>query len=207
MDEILPHPNLIYSGNRDTEPRSLMVTRINKRGRNLFFCCTQLSTLTEEDKDIKINDNIIKIRKPTFYSIRMREKQIKVIVEYIRSYQKKLGLVEPIIIIGDFNCEPDAKELKSLKKIDISHAHLGSPDDWINSAGWTEAPDPPYTHRERFHHNKDRRILIDHIFVSSNYFSIKKAYIIDLDNIEKNNNTSGVISDHNPVIVQLSLYM
>jgi endonuclease/exonuclease/phosphatase family metal-dependent hydrolase len=203
VGKIMPYPNTVYCGNRDTEPRSLMMVRVKIQGKYLLFCCTQLSTLTEEDNEIKKAEDTIKVRKPTFNSVRRREKQVRWIVEYLKSYQDELGVVEPIILVGDFNCEPSSRELKSFQEIDLVHAHQGLPDNWVNLKGWMKAPNPPFTHRVRVHFKEDRRILIDHIYVSSKDFSIKEANIIDLNNIE-NAGTHGKVSDHNPVIVKLS---
>ncbi|HEX3045372.1 MAG TPA: endonuclease/exonuclease/phosphatase family protein [Bacillota bacterium] len=203
----IPYPPTIFCGGRDTEQRTLMMIRVQIYGINTLFCCTHLSSLKEEDSlaphgEIQEKDGTKKIRKPTPASIQLREKQTKWIIGYIKSYQKELGRSEPLILAGDFNCEPDAKELKALRELGLVHGHLGNTGDWKNEKGWTEAPAAPYTHRNRFHSKEARRILIDHIFFTQAHFSIKEAYVIDFDQ-------KGIpikeVSDHNPVIVRLSV--
>jgi exonuclease III len=43
--------------------------------------------------------------------------------------------------------------------------------------------------------------LIDHIFFTREYFSVKEAYVVDLD---QKGIPVEAVSDHNPVIVKLS---
>ena len=103
------------------------------------------------------------------------------------------------LLAGDFNCEPDSRELEPLRELGLVHGHLGLSENWKSQAGWNQTPTPPYSHRKRFHSRKKRRILIDHIFFTREHFSIKEAYVVDLDQ-------RGIpaVSDHNPVIVKLS---
>jgi endonuclease/exonuclease/phosphatase family metal-dependent hydrolase len=199
VGQFMPIPDTIYCGNRDTEPRSLLMTRVKISDKTVLFCCTQLSTLKEEDQ--KKNGKNVRI--PTPRAIARREEQVRWIVEYLKSYQKELGEIEPIILVGDFNCEPDANEFQPLYNFGFAHAHLGSPADWPLPSGWSACPTPPHTHRERFHADTTRKILIDHVFVKQ--ASVKEAYIVDLEPIEINSGTAGTISDHHPVVVKLSL--
>ena len=57
---IMPFPHTIYCGDRDTEPRSLMMIRLKIGGVKTLFCCTHLSTFTAEDQEIKRNEDIRK---------------------------------------------------------------------------------------------------------------------------------------------------
>lgn len=211
VGRIMPVPSMIYCGNRDTEAYSLLMTRLMIRDKTILFCCTHLSTLKEEDQDPQGGKE--KIRKPTAGAIARRREQARWIVEYLESYQEELGQKEPIVFVGDFNCEPNASELRPLGWLGLRHAHLGQADRWIERTGWDPhpgrdgsdpPPPPPHTHRERWVPSTERKILIDHVFVSEN-LKVTNAIILDLDFEEEKSGIRGTISDHHPVVITLLL--
>jgi len=171
-----------YLGNRDTQPRSLILTRIKLFDRYILFCCVHLTTLKEENIKQHGEDKRVATQK----AINIRAKQIDWISQYIRSYQearcKMDGIVEPIIILGDFNAEPTASELDGLKDLDLKLVPFITPSI-------------DYTHRKY-------RILVDMIYAAKHTIN-GNTHIINLENLEE---YSGMrLSDHYPVIADLEL--
>jgi len=175
-----------YKGDRDTEPRSLLLARIQlEEERFVLFCCTQLTTLTEEKKGDE--------RVPTCAAVRIRTKQINWIVDYIKDYQdayqqrhQESCQKEPIILVGDFNAESIAGELGGLQTC------LG-----LKLVELRPSQDVSYTHR-------NYNILIDLIYATRETID-GSACIIDLEELEKTLPDKRRISDHNAVIAKLSL--
>lgn len=141
LGEIIPwyaYKPVIYQGNRDTEPRSVLIMRVKLRKDNeekyVLFCCMQLTTIKGE----RDNDSFA-IKQAS----KIRTHQINWIVQYIQSYQNVFK-EEPTIMVGDFNTEPDSAELNGLKQLGLKIASIFG-----------------VTHRKH-------KICIDHIYVSKN---------------------------------------
>jgi len=190
--QIMPWPGGQYAGDRDTEPRLLLTAHLEIRGVGMLLACTQLSTLTLEDQAGGVRNP--KPAQP------LRQRQVEWLVDQLKS-QRAGG--QPAVLIGDFNCEPDAPDLTLLYQNGFKHCHLGPPDDWRVRDGWTDCPSPPHTHRKRRSAaDPSRNILIDHVFVTAPLIC-DQAYIVDLDPIEKASGLLGTISDHHPVVVRV----
>jgi endonuclease/exonuclease/phosphatase family metal-dependent hydrolase len=169
-----------YQGNRDTEPRSLLVARVKIGSRVVLFCCTQLSTLTEEAEDR---------RRSTPNARALRSHQIGWTVDYIKSYQearqeicnelKQEWFDDPVILVGDFNADKSAPELSRLSELGLRV---------------TEATGPSHTHRTH-------EIEMDLIFAPESMH--KSAQIIEVDMSESSKERR--ISDHYPVIATLNI--
>lgn len=182
--QLIPWTSAFYAGNRDTEPRSLLLTRVHlKDQRFVLFACTHLTALKEED--------IEGGRAPTERAKLIRRRQIAWIVEYIQSYQAERKKTcaergqpyeeEPLILLGDFNAQPE--ELK---------------DSQLSECGLREvkpAEGPSYTHRKH-------AIRIDLIYASRSITSAN-ARVINLGALETVKDRR--ISDHHPVIAELML--
>lgn len=208
VGRVMPIPDMIYCGNRDTEAYSLLMTRLKIGDRNLLFCCTHLSTLTREDPRRRARRPTTaarKTREATPSAIARRRAQAEWIVNYLEGYEAELKETEAIVLVGDFNCEPDAAELEGLAdgdRLDLKHAHLGVPDEWGEQSGWTQCPRLPHTHRDNYHPTGEKRLLIDHVFVSQD-LKVTGAIIVELDSLEEKSGKPGRISDHHPVVVRL----
>jgi len=169
----------IYLGNRDTQPRTLLLARVRLANRFVLFCCTHLATLKEEgDRQHGKGKGPV-----TQKAVALRAKQIKWIVQYIDSYQRAREADgktrEPVIIVGDFNAEPEASELQGLTQLNLELV----------------TPNVGYTHRKH-------KILIDLIYATK--CAIKgTACIVDLTKLEVLSDRR--VSDHNPVIADLDL--
>ncbi len=164
-----------YQGNRDTEPRSLLLARIRLKNKFVLFCCTQLTTLKEESQ--KVSGKAPRV--PTPNAIAIRTNQINWIVRYIGNYQAARQEKEPIILVGDFNAKPTAQELQPL----VSNLDL----ERVFPEG------DPATHR-------GYEIPIDLIFATKATLS-GSARITDLEDWETS--PGGRISDHHPVIAEI----
>lgn len=171
-----------YLGNRDTQPRSLLLTRVRLAEKSILFCCVHLTTLREENVRQHGTDK----RVATQRAIDIRTKQIEWVVQYIRSYheaRRNMGkIAEPVVLVGDFNAEPTARELDGLKELDLELLPLTPPSIC-------------YTHRKY-------RIWVDLIYVAKRAI-VGSARIIDLENLEEPSGKR--LSDHNPVIAELDL--
>ena len=180
--QVLPwyitHPTC-YKGDRNTEPRSLLMQRFQIDNRSIVFCCSQLTTLTEENPS---DGN----RQPTRSAVAIRRRQIQWIVDYLSDYKderKNLSNIDDrVIFVGDFNAKPTADELRPLTTLGLIQVPYAQ--DGIQ-----------YTHR-------DHRIIIDMIF-APNRIHAQTANIIDLDTYDASE--MGRISDHNPVVAELEL--
>ena len=176
-------PPTFYRGNRDTEPRSLLIARVRMGSRFALFCCTQLATLREENP--RANR-----RAPTPNAVNMRKLQTKWIAGYLGDYRisrqtypgEENREPDPIILVGDFNAEPGAKELQPIEQLGLETTDITS--DGIQ-----------YTHRTH-------KIFIDLIFAPTTVTN-KTARIIDLGPLEDEVDLR--ISDHHPVIAEMDI--
>jgi endonuclease/exonuclease/phosphatase family metal-dependent hydrolase len=148
--------------------------------RIVLFCCTQLSTLTEEAEDR---------RRSTPNARALRSHQVGWIVDYIKSYQearrgicnelKQEWVDEPVILVGDFNADKESPELSRLCELGLKAV---------------KATRPNHTHRKH-------RIEMDLIFAPGKMRG--SAQVIKLDDLESSNKRG--ISDHYPVIATLNI--
>lgn len=166
-----------YRGNRDTEPRSLLLAWVQIESASILFCCTQLTALKEENTDNG--------RQSVPQGIDTRRSQTDWIATYLQDYQnvrKEFSVTKDIVIlVGDFNTEPGASELAPLEHVGLT---------MIPCSG-----NVSFTHR-------NHKILIDMVFVPKVVHN-KSARIIDLSPLEQDPNKR--ISDHNPVTAKLEL--
>jgi endonuclease/exonuclease/phosphatase family metal-dependent hydrolase len=171
-----------YRGDRDTEPRSLLVTRVRIGRHFILFCCTQLATLSKEDTE--------EGRKPTRGGRKRRKRQIEWIVDYLQDYQNarkeyqeqrenapEKVREDPVILVGDFNTAFDAEELDPLKQFGLAPVRCGG------------------------HSHRKHRILMDLVFAPKG--TRARAKIIDLSGFEALPNRR--ISDHHPVIADIHI--
>ena len=167
---------LYSSGNRDTQPRNLMVASLNYRGIPFYFLNTHLGLLIGEDR-----------RDATYERSRaasqIRQAQVSeilgVIDELKRADQYNEMPARPIVLAGDFNAQPDAPEMEMLQR----HFRLLRPEN-KNSELWT--------------HNT-HRILIDHILLHdpAEQFEVISCHIqskIPFDDLTDHRPTVGIFA-------------
>lgn len=138
----ISHATLYSSGNRDTQPRNLMVASLNYRGIPFYFLNTHLGVLIGEDRvDMEYE------RSRTASQIRQAQVSeiLCVIEELKRADQANEGPERPILLAGDFNAQPDAPEMEMLQR----HFRLLTPEN-KSSELWT---------------HQQYRVMIDHILL------------------------------------------
>ncbi len=166
---------VFYQGNRNTEPRSLLLARIKIKGKYILFGATQLSTLTGERSSPP--EEAARER-----AVRLRKEQLEWICRYMESYNQAAKRFPGIgsdaaFLVGDFNADEEEMD-KNLE---------GSGLKRIPASG-----DASATHRKH-------GIVIDHICADVD----GRAKIIDLEDLEKDSDKR--ISDHHPVIADFEL--
>ena len=133
---------LYSSGNRDTQPRNVMVASLNYRGLPFYFLNTHLGVLIGEDRSDATYE-----RSRTASQIRQAQVNeiLHVIDELNRADQYNEMPERPIVLAGDFNAQPDSLEMEMLQR----RFRLLRPEN-KSSELWT---------------HKSHRILIDHILL------------------------------------------
>jgi endonuclease/exonuclease/phosphatase family metal-dependent hydrolase len=169
---------LLYStGNRDTEPRNILVLPLKLKNRDisLYFMVTHLTTLSEEDRY-----NLKNPRSQEASNVRLAQvKEILRIVDELRRAEQEHNLnPKPIILAGDFNAIPAAPEIQHLQ------AKLSRP-----SPHWhTSCEALVYTH-------VSHQIHVDHVFYDDpdNLLALRDCFILGQNYVRG-------VTDHLPVI-------
>lgn len=133
---------LYSTGNRDTQPRNLMVASLQYDGIPLYFLNTHLGVLIGEDRHDPTYE-----RSRTASQIRMEQvREILYVIEELKNADQENEEPErPIILAGDFNAKADTPEMEMLQPM----FQLLSPENSTNEQ-WT---------------HQSHRILIDHILL------------------------------------------
>ena len=167
---------LYSSGNRDTQPRNLMVASLNYRGISLYFLNTHLGLLIGEDRRDATYE-----RSRTASQIRQAQVSeiLYVIDELKRADEYNEMPARPIVLAGDFNAQPDSPEMEMLQR----HFRLLTPEN-KSSQLWT--------------HNT-HRILIDHILLHdpAEQFEVISCHIqskIPFDDLTDHRPTVGIFA-------------
>ena len=131
---------LYSSGNRDTQPRNLMVASLNYRGIPFYFLNTHLGFLIGEDR---VDMSYERSRAAS----QMRQAQVSEILYVIDELKRADCEYEsperPIVLAGDFNAQPKRPEMEMLQR----HFRLLMPEN-KSSELWT---------------HQQHRVLIDHV--------------------------------------------
>ena len=167
---------LYSSGNRDTQPRNLMAASLNYRGIPFYLINTHLGLLIGEDR-----------RDPSYERSRtasqIRQAQVSEILSVIEELKQadryNERLERPIVLVGDFNAQPDSPEMEMLQR----HFRLLKPEN-KRSELWT--------------HNT-HRILIDHILLHdpAEQFEVISCHIqskIPFDDLTDHRPTVGIFA-------------
>lgn len=173
---IISRATLYSSGNRDTQPRNLMVASLNYRGIPLYFLNTHLGVLIGEDR-----------RDMTYERSRtasqMRQAQVNeilcVVDELKRADQDNESPQRAILLAGDFNAQPAAPEMEMLQR----HFRLLPPEN---------DPSELWTHQQH-------RVLIDHILLHdpAEQFEVISCHIqsaIPFDDLTDHRPTVGIFA-------------
>jgi endonuclease/exonuclease/phosphatase family metal-dependent hydrolase len=108
----LGFPRLYSTGNRDTEPRNLIIAPLLYQDKPLYFMACHLSTLKGEDRQ---DPNHPISRKAGEY--RLSEiRHILHLLEELRSAESFYGKAHaPVILAGDFNVDTEREEMQHLQ--------------------------------------------------------------------------------------------
>ncbi len=167
---------LYSSGNRDTQPRNLMVASLNYRGAPLYFLNTHLGVLLGEDRtDMRYERSRA--------ASQMRQTQVSEILHVIDELQWADAAHEkparPILLAGDFNAQPGAPEMEMLQR----RFRLLRPENKRVEL-WT---------------HQQHRILIDHILLHdpAEHFEVISCHIqskIPFDDLTDHRPTVGIFA-------------
>lgn len=163
---------LYSSGNRDTQPRSLIVASLNYRGIPFYFLNTHLGVLTDEDRHDLTNAR-------SQAASQMRQAQVSEIlhvIEELKQADQAKGKPErAVLLAGDLNASPDTPEMKMLQ-------------------GYFRLLMPANGRGERWTHQK-HRILIDHLLLHdpAGQFAVISCHI-------QSRLPFNDLSDHCPII-------
>jgi endonuclease/exonuclease/phosphatase family metal-dependent hydrolase len=137
----------VYSkGNRDTEPRSLMVVPLSVGQISLYCMVTHLATLTGEDRH---DPDSLQSQRASDVRLEQVEQILRVVDELRKAERRKEVAPLPIILAGDFNAQPGSPELDNLE-----HTFLRPDPHWHDGSR-----SPVWTHT-------GHKIHVDHIVYS-----------------------------------------
>jgi endonuclease/exonuclease/phosphatase family metal-dependent hydrolase len=152
--------SLFSTGNRDTEPRNLIVLplkiKVGDKDVPLYFMATHLTTLTGEDRHDR---RILRSREASNVRLAQAREIIRTLNE-LRDADKH----GPVILAGDFNAVPGSPEISELE-----NAFVRPQPVWD-----TSSPRPIYTHA-------DHKIHVDHIFYNDpcDLLTLEKCFVPD----------------------------
>lgn len=179
---------LYSTGNRDTEPRNLIVVPLSLgqeeqeeqvKKASLYFMATHLTTLNEEkDKHGR--------RKPTKRASKVRRAQVHEILRVVDELRKAERNAKqepiPIILAGDFNATPGSLEINDLERT------FERPNPrWCDGSDY---------HGEVWTHVK-HRIHVDHVFYDDPNGLLTRidCCVLGLSQVEE-------VTDHFPVVAK-----
>ena len=167
---------LYSTGNRDTQPRNLMVASLNYRGVPFYFLNTHLSVLIGEDR----RDNTFERSRTASQMRQTQVSEILYVVDELKRADLDHELPErPILLAGDFNAQPGAPEMEMLQR----RFRLLQPEN-PSSEQWT---------------HERHRVLIDHILLHdpAEAFEVISCHIqskIPFDDLTDHRPTVGIFA-------------
>jgi len=165
--------SLYSTGNRDTQPRNLMVASLSYEGIPFYFLNTHLGVLIGEDR----HDPTYELSRVASLLRMEQVKEVLYIVEELKTADRDNEAGErPILFAGDFNAKPDTPEMEMLTR----DFRLLSPEN--NEERWT---------------HQTHRILIDHILVHdpADQFEVISCHVqsqIPFDDLTDHRPTVGI---------------
>ncbi len=114
--EIIFRPTY-YQGSRDTDPRAATahIARfpVDDASVAVAVVNVHLGTLRSEDAgdmSTEVGDELaFSLRRPTVEAMYLRHRQFQVLAEFVAWVYRRLRI--PVIVLGDFNCEPTSPEM------------------------------------------------------------------------------------------------
>jgi len=183
--------SLYSTGNRDTEPRNLLVAPIQigdpagDESLVVYFMATHLTTLTEE----RDPGATVQRRREASQIRSAQTKEILRVVNELRKAEAESGLAgqrAPIILAGDFNAVELSPEIQNLK-----------PPFTIASPVWSgPSSTPVYTHR-------GHKIHVDYVFCNDprGLLTLTDCFVLAQSDITLPGQQEPV-TDHLPVVAK-----
>lgn len=110
LSTLISGATLYSTGDRDTQPRGLLVTSLDTPMGPIFFMATHLTTLNGEEHDHP-DPGLYQASRERFSQV----KQILAVVRELRSAERANNTdPRPIILAGDFNAQPSSSEMQAL---------------------------------------------------------------------------------------------
>ena len=173
---IISRATLYSSGNRDTQPRNLMVASLNYRGIPFYFLNTHLGVLIGEDRQ----DMEYERSRAASQMRQAQVNEILYVIDELKCADRANEAPErPIVLAGDLNAQPNAPEMEMLQR----HFRLLTPEN-KRSELWT--------------HTR-HRVLIDHILLHdpAEQFEVISCHIqsnIPFDDLTDHRPTVGIFA-------------
>ena len=166
-------PTLYSTGNRDTQPRNLVVASVaHPEYGPLYILNTHFGTLTGEDRH---NPDHPRSRFGEASRARQARQVLSVVDELRAAERAHERPSRPVILVGDFNAVPGSRSLDALEATFTRLTPQTPPAD-----AWTHT---------------GHRLLIDHIFVDDPAETLPDARCFIQTNLPFDD-----LSDHRPVI-------
>lgn len=175
-----------FMGDRDTEPRTMVVAHARILGTDVAIAFCQLETHTTEDKRWRPGEDHT-------VGVCHRQQQVANICRYFENVPPRNS---PVVLMGDFNARPETPELDKLKDAGFRQV---MPDGWPRGVPMVydkseKEQGRPYTHLKH-------GILIDHAFVKgfddTCYFKLETVQLAG-------ENTNARVTDHRPIALTIT---
>lgn len=173
----------LFVGDRDTEPRVIVVSHFILHEKHIFLVNIHLTTLRGEREGFPKKDE---------EGINIRLNQIGIILNGIVSryneWRNNLGIISDRralwFLVGDFNATPSSEEITRIKRRNFTSLCRG------------------YTKRSK--DGGAPMITVDYIFAGPKYYSFNPKYVND--NLEKIDPMINIIeSDHVPIVAKFPI--
>ena len=175
--------SLYSSGNRDMEPRNLLVVPLKISEKiSLYFIATHLTALSGEDRH---NQETPRTQQASIVRLAQAKEILRIVDELRQAEDKSESKSEhrPIILAGDFNARPGSPEINKLEQAFLRH-----PPRWDSSVAkevWTHI---------------GFKIYADYIFYNDPHALLtpKDCFILEQSQV-------GDVTDHLPVEAKFTL--
>ncbi len=173
---VISRATLYSTGERRTQPRNLFIASLESTWGPLFFMTTHLATFRDEDRT---NPDHPITRQASDERL-FQADQILTVVQELRLAEQDTRLPQrPIILVGDFNAEPDTPEMQAFTPLFrlLQPRMAGRPGE------------APWTHGKYHLH-------VDHVLTNDparQLGALRDCYILPLP-------PDNAITDHQPVL-------
>jgi len=174
---------LYSTGNRDTEPRNLVVVPLSFGQRaSLYFMATHLTTLKREDRHDSRNPES---QRASNVRLAQVHEVLQIVDELRKAERDNEQKPVPIILAGDFNAKPGSPELVALEQTFLLFPPRWHDESIQRGLVWTHV---------------GHKIHVDHIF-----YNDPDGLLTPVDCFVPDPIQVGNITDHLPVIAKFKI--